>query len=578
MIRVGLLSIACAVAVVFGPALPYLGDAALGGSGSDALKHVWSQWWVVQHVVQDGAIPMETALVHHPVGGAFFSLDTINALIGLPLRAVFDPVATYNLVLMVDLAAAAAAMMMLAHKVVSNRWAAALAGVGFAFSAWTLTFSVASGVSETALFFPIPLVLLLAIRTGTQPGWWAPALGGALLVVQGLACWSHGITTGLLLGILGIAWLWTRPWRPGSTPRLDRACMLRFGCMALCALAIALPAYLAISDTVSGEAVVKARHLSVFPNGMFSPLDVPEANAFGLVDFILPTSLGLRASIAGTDRLLYAAYPGLVLLCLAGVGLRHRTQRTRWLAVGVVVFVLLAMGPRLYLDHDRSWPGLANPVYLAAYWGIPLVNATIHSVDRFAIGVQLCIALLAAIGTERLLARRPVRWVGPALVGAVLAEVVLLSPTPWPIPMVRAEIHPATQKLSQMPGTGAVIDLPFLVADEDHAWFSGDIFLQQTAHQRPIPYQLEGVGVETASPPLRANPFFDQVSATLIHGHPPPASCDGVRGLANLGFRWIVWQPALAPPQTRDEVSRTLSHCMDQRQEIGDRTIYTIPG
>jgi hypothetical protein len=305
MNREGLLAIACAVAVVFGPAFPYLENFALGSS--DVFKHVWSQWWVVWHVWQDGAIPMETTLIGHPTGGAFFSIDTMNALIGLPLRAVLDPVATYNLVLMANLAATAATMMMLAHKVVSNRWAAALAGIGFAFSAWALSFSIASGVSETALLFPVPLILLLAMRTASQPGWGAPVLGGVLLVVQGLACWSHGITAGLLLCILAIAWLSTRPWRPGSTPRLDRACILRFGCMALCTLAIALPAYLAISGTVSGETVVKARHLSIFPDGMISPLNVPEANEFGLVDFILPGSWGRHVSSGGTDKLIYAA-------------------------------------------------------------------------------------------------------------------------------------------------------------------------------------------------------------------------------------------------------------------------------
>jgi hypothetical protein len=47
--------------------------------------------------------------------------------------------------------------------------------------------------------------------------------------------------------------------------------------------------------------------------------------------------------------------------------------------------------------------------------------------------------------------------------------------------------------------------------------------------------------------------------------------------LANLGFRWIIWQPARAPSQTRDHVSRALNRCMDQRQEIGDRILYTIP-
>jgi hypothetical protein len=204
MNRIGVFAITAAVALFFGPALLHFTDAAIGNAGSDALKHVWSQWWVVTRLMEDGAIPLHTTLIHHPIGGAFWSLDTVNALIGLPLRAVLGPVATYNAVLILDLCAAALATMRLAREFTDDVHAQTLAGVGFAFSAWVLSFSVASGVSETALFFPIPLVLLLAMHSWHKPGLGAPIAAGLLLGLQGIGCWSHGITLGLLLLGAGI--------------------------------------------------------------------------------------------------------------------------------------------------------------------------------------------------------------------------------------------------------------------------------------------------------------------------------------------------------------------------------------
>jgi hypothetical protein len=121
-----------------------------------------------------------------------------------------------------------------------------------------------------------------------------------------------------------------------------------------------------------------------------SPLDVPEANAMALADFFLPGGFGLRTNVAGTEQLMYAAYPGWILLGLGVLGFRSGARHARLLALGALFFALLVMGPRLYLDHGRSWPGLPNPVYLATYWLVPLANATIHSVDRFMVGVQLC--------------------------------------------------------------------------------------------------------------------------------------------------------------------------------------------
>ena len=233
---------------------------------------------------------------------------------------------------------------------------------------------------------------------------------------------------------------------------------------------------------------------------------------------------------------------------------------------------LMSLGPRIYLDQARTIGGMPNPVYLAAYWLIPLVNASIHSVDRFAVGVQLCVALLAALGLTTVSRR----W-RPWLLAGILAETLLISPGPWPISMVGAIPHPVSTHIAASPEQGAVIDLPFLQGDGRNTWFLGDVFLQQTFHGKPIPFQLEGHGIETANPLLQQNPYFRSLSTALLRPHPTDTGCDSVGALSDMNFTWIVWRPKLAPEAARASVEDALLRCLVLVTTENGRMLFQIP-
>jgi len=557
---------AVALLIVFAPNLPFLHEGALGASGSDALKHVWSQWFVVNQLWTGDGLSLHTQLIHHPLGGAFFSLDSFNALLGLPLRLFLDPVPTYNLILMLNLGLAVFCGTHLARMLVDDPWAAGVGGVGFAFSAWVLAFPVGSGVSETAVFWPIPLILFLACRTWTHPNWKYPLLAGALLSLQGAACWSHGITAGLLLALLLSSTVFHDKygWKQNGRPQ-------RLAALLISSLLFAIPAYLAISGTVSADDAIKTRSLSLFHSAPVGPLDAMETNNMAIVDFIALGSWGLRTASIGTEQLMYAANPGLILLGLAVMAWRQRLPHTRLLAVGAFVMILMTLGPRIYLDHARTIGGIPNPVYLLAYWCVPLVNATIHSVDRFSVGSQLCIALMAALAVQQLSRRSKM-----IVMAAIMAELIAVSPGPWPIPMVEARIHPASVHIKAQESQGAVLDVPFLEGDPTHRWFLGDVFMQQTVHGKPIPFQLEGHELETVSPQTRNNPFFRKLAATAIDGRPLKKGCGGASELSTLGFEWLVWRPGLTPDVRRGEYDSLLGSCLSIEGDFEDRIVYKI--
>lgn len=540
-----------AILLVFGPNWIYMTDAAIGAGSSDALKHVWSQWIVHQNLNAGHPLSMSTGLIHYPSGGAFFSLDTFNAWLAWPISTVFGAVTAYNAIVVANIGAAAWAAKTLAQELSMDEPSQWLVGFSFAVSAWMLSFPLASGVSETAVIWPLPLIIIAAKKTWSEIGWKWPAIGGVLLITQGIACWSHGITAGLILGGLGVA-----NWR-GLVA--DRQRMTRIALLLGTAIVIAAPWYAAITGTVSADDAIKTRTLSLFHSSPLNPLDVPEANSMALVDFFLPGQWGRRVSQAGTEQLMYAAYPGWGLLILGGLALRRKTPNTRIVLFGALAFAMLSMGPRVYLDHARTVGGLPNPVYLVAYWLVPLVNATIHSVDRFAVGVQLCVAILAAMGLAHCTPR--IRW---ACIGWVLIEALLVSPGKWPIPMVKASIHPASIAIQQSTHSGAVIDIPYMTSDN---WFNGDIFLQQTAHGRPIPFQLEGHGIETAHPTIAANPYFQALSANRA----PERPCDGLDELATLGVGWVVLREGASAA-----VQDSLERCLGAPETMERRRLFRI--
>ena len=533
---------------VLGPNLPHFAQAAVGAGGSDAFKHVWSQWWVWHELTSTGRIPSETELIFFPNGGAFVSLDTATVLLTAPLRLLASPLVAYNLGYLLHIGLAAIAAAVLARRFVPDRPEAAwVAGPAFGASAWVLAFPLGSGVSETLFLFPLPLLVLSGWSLLSSPERRWILLTPALLLVQAFGCWSYAILGSVALAALFLVWLGTRPWTDGRL----RPTLIRLGGAVGLLAVVVVPAYLATQGAHEGTEAVYERTVELFPSGP-SPLSLPETNSAPLVDLFLPGDAGLRVARMGVDQLMYAASAGFLLLGLACFGAwRSRAARVALALAGL--FLLLAMGPRIHLDHARTWPGLPNPVFLLFYYAFPLFNASIHSVDRFLNGVQLGLGVAAAIGLSRLPGPR---WLAAVAALLVTGETLFVSAGPWPVAQSRAELHPVSLALAEE--EGAVWDIPWY--DADGVRFHGDIFLQQTAHGRPVPFRLEGLGDQVVSPDLRANRFYQAV----VRGQ---GGCEGVAELRELGFGHVLLRPDRG---VDPRASGLLERCLGQPEDHGD--------
>lgn len=558
--------------LVFGPNLPHLGERALGARDSDALKHVWSQWWAWD-TVASGSVPLHTTLLNHPDGGSFFSLDLANALLGGPLRGLLSPVWVYNLLLCLQLSAAFLATWSLAKTVTGRPRAALLAGLLPAASAWMLSFAVGSGVTECAFFWPLPLVLLCAWRTLERPGWTAPVAGALLWVVQAVACPTWALVAGMLLLGGTAVWLVERPWlrKPGDAFVLDAAAGRRVGLVVLLVLLAAVPLYTAVGSTVASG--VYERPLSLF--GTFDPRVLPETQALALSHLVVPGEAGLRVH-EGADRLYTTGYLGLVPLLLGVVGARA-SRGARWCLGGAALFGVVSLGPVIQATGASPGPGITNPIYLLAWNVVPLFSLSMHGTDRFVAGALLCLGGAAAWGLGSLLERLPVRLRTPAAVsaaGLVLAEVLFVSPAPWPVPQTRAVPSAAARRLAETApeGPGAVLDLPFLTVSSGR--FVSEILLDQTVHGRPVPFRLEGRGLQAVAPAVRDLSLVRALHAAT-QGERRPLPCRERDALARLGFFAVVLHTArLEVPGA--PVIASMTRCLGEPERVEDALIYRV--
>jgi hypothetical protein len=110
-----------------------------------------------------------------------------------------------------------------------------------------------------------------------------------------------------------------------------------------------------------------------------------------------------------------------------------------------------------------------------------------------------------------------------------------------------------------------------------NAQFRGEIFLQQTAHGRPVPFRLEGRDRDLLAPPILGNPYFRRLERALESQNERP-DCAGVGGLNELGFTDVVVTPGALEDGAREAVQRLLRDCLGEPDVYGEQHRYRLGG
>ena len=134
-----------------------MSSAVVGHPGNDTWNHVWGHWWVFESLLQ-GEIPYHTHYLAYPKGGTLYFIDTIQAILMLPVQMLFGVVFAYNTLIILQLALCGYAAFLLSYRVCFDEKSSYVALFIFELSPHLLG-QAYNGISETvcAGWFPLTI-------------------------------------------------------------------------------------------------------------------------------------------------------------------------------------------------------------------------------------------------------------------------------------------------------------------------------------------------------------------------------------------------------------------------------------
>lgn len=348
-------------------------------------------------------------------------------------------------------------------------------------------------------------------------------------------------------------------------------------------LMVLVAAVFVTGPAVSFKRTLNTENSIVFRDRKADGVDLYLSNRFlnvsKLVDYVRPGKSHATRSYT-VDKLTRVAYAGWVTLgvILFGLaaGLRRRLFRF-WLLMAAV-FAMFSLGPFLYVT-ESLYSGTRSPIYMAFYLWFPLFSQ-VSIPYRFTAMAMLSLGMLSAFTLAGLFRRRrPVEQglLVAALTGALLFDVAMFSPAPFPIPLSSVDAPTYCQRLAEEPGDFAILDLPFQRYKGE--LLPGEYFYYQMIHRKAIPNKVEG----TIPVYVFQNPFSNYLFV-LEHSYqnlPPRSRAELEKGLEDLSlfkFRYIVVHDNYLRASARERVHAMLRFYLGEPEAHPDNVfLYRIP-
>lgn len=529
----------------------------LGHPEVDVWNHAWGYWWVGDSLAS-GTLPWRTSLMGAPGGGVLWYVDLVGALVQLPVTWTAGPAAAYNLAIVGRVALAGLAGHLLAEAVTERGPHAWVAGLGVA-SAPMLLCEVHNGISEVVAVHWVGFALLAtahALRGGDRRAWAAVGLVGGASV---FANFYYGLTAAVLVGAALLLHLRDREgrWLDWRGPVLALACALPLALLALGALRASVAAPDALVRRSAELNVALAAHNAVDPRVYLMP------GEFWSVDLLARYGEPFRHT--GYLRLGAALLAGWALVRPAGRG-----SLRRW---GVVALLSLVLGLGPYLWWDQAWVKPAGKLLLLPFGMMQRLvpELAITHPLRLSVGAQFLVPVLAAAA----LAGRGRAAAALAAV-ALVAETLLVSVAPWPLPASSTEVPAVYAEIAASADPRSVLDLPAEVgtgmATSRYFWF-------QTVHHHPVPYKPDARAGSTGDP--RTFQWWPQAMGPAGAGGSAGRSSLSVDDVTHLRtvYGWVVLHHDLdARLPTVGKIGALLEAALGPGERQGDEQVWRLPG
>jgi hypothetical protein len=390
--------------LIYWPVSPLDPNHLAGCACGDPEQQTWFLAWT-SHAVTHGNNPFVTSYLHAPLG-ANLAIDTsmpLLGLLGIPITLTAGPVAAFNLLLRLGLAASGASMFGVLRRYTSWWPVAFGGGLLFAFSPYLAN----QAIRHLFLIF-VPLVpLLIPIvddwlisrrRTPLRSGLLLGLVAGAQFLIS-----AEILLTSAIMVAVGLIYLALR-YRAAVRERIG---VLLRGAGAAIPVFVVIAGYPIYMLLDGPDRPVGALHtlsgLSTYHGDLLSPL-YPTGH-----QLIAPASLasiGNSLPAGGTlENGFYLGFPLIILLAYLIVRCRRVPLVATMAVVGVVAFIL-GLGAKLTINGKST----GVPLPFAIFRHLPIVQNL--EAARFSLYMQLAAAVIVAVGLDRVRAHG--WWPAPA--------------------------------------------------------------------------------------------------------------------------------------------------------------------
>jgi len=565
-----LLYIALALLMTF-PVVLHL-NTRRAGNVADSNVFVWDLW-LFDHALRSGRPLTSTDLGYYPetVSLAYHTMNWVACAVAVPLLRVLSLTATYNVILVLTLAAGAFAMYWLAAAVTRCHWSSVVAGFAFGFSSYMMAHALGHLNLISAQFLPVTCLLFCSALITGRP---TQALaGGVALGLCGLCDWYYVVFGMIAMVCLAVVALVQSRLSPAALLRTGALGLLSGGTAALVLLPLLVPA-----QRERGRASYMNVNLGLTTTFSADVLDLVRPSRLHSLRRPLPEQIPMEKYVT----------PGLAVMALAVVGLRRqRRLLAPWAAVALCGWVL-ACGPSLQVGGtpgpsaltgillggppgtglDLPLSGafashycvgvIAHPqraltqpgpsVVMPFYWltqALPVLGP-FKAPARLAVLAIMGLGLCASVGLSSLHDRwvadrgRKAAWAAPA----ALCAVILFESLAVPYPTTTTKVHWFYHWLARSPGDFAIVEAPM------GPGFSAYQAYQTVHHKRLFEVHLartppEAFAFIEGNGLLRCLRVGSDASGDQQNGlqgsweHPGPLLTPEARGAAEQGLRQL---------------------------------------
>ncbi|MDM8528735.1 hypothetical protein QUF58_11085, partial [Anaerolineales bacterium HSG24] len=524
----------------------------------DESTFVWNIWWFKQSLLVLGQSPLHTNHTFFPVGVNLttYTFNLFNSALALPLQLAFSLPLANNFSLIFSYISAGYGMCLLSlyllnystlplthretFRVLKSKseylyFAAFLAGAVYAFSASRMMY-VALGHYNfvTIQWFPFYILFLLkTIRIGYHSHAFLAAIFAALCIYTEL---TYSVFLIFLTLIVLVDELVIQRFRDSTIQRFRELVIQRFNDSAIQRFndsAIKrfrdstlhlLPLSSLLLMTVL---LITPFILLILPDFLNPAYAEPgwgeglklSADLIGLVTVTplhflsgLDWVIELRAVIEGKGQFSDAntLFLGYGILALGLIGTLTYWRRVKAWFWGVVIFIILSLGPLLTINgqnrFDLDGLDVTFPLPFAILHYIPIISAN-RVPNRFSIPLTLCLAVLVGHGVYWLLRKMSPAKPQTVFFTLFLLMVLLFDQYSAPIPMTSAQIPTVYQQIGAESEPFTLMQLPLGWRNSYGTLGAERTQLQyyQSAHQRPM------LGGNTSRNPAFKFDYFRQI-------------------------------------------------------------------